>query len=535
MARIKYYNSSSNTWKFADIAGEDNVQSDWTQSDTSADDFIKNKPTFSPVATSGSYNDLSNKPNLATVALSGSYNDLVVKPTADATLSVSGGFADAKTTGDRVQAVMPPYVLSWNDLGAASSFGVGWRSGYIKDDGSVGTNNKYISTSTKIRNYASSEAYSHEFMGASKIGFDLPSGVTIIVKEWASTATSTLKNRWECESGDTIALTPNCLYGFNIGYESDATDKLTESYLSTIKVIVYPTTPKKYRSTEFERFAVKINRAWPDISSTASTNVEGSNIVTTRCMITLPESYTPTGDPTPVIMLSHGSGGAVYYNSWNSDSADFLALVRYFTAAGYAVFDVDNTRGTSSGHRDYGCLALCTAYLKAWERIKEMYNVKNDLYIYCYSMGTTAALNILKWHTTDVRAVVNAAPRPVCELTYNTAPSGGVIQTQMATSYGLSGTTWEHDRLKAFNHYENAVTIGNDEYIFEQFPPVKVLIGGADTSMYTEANAYYDALANAGNYVNKREVAGVNHDDMCFLVPGDLKAEVVAWFDRFDK
>lgn len=39
-----------------------NVQSDWNQTDTQADDYIKNKPTLATVATSGSYNDLSNKP-----------------------------------------------------------------------------------------------------------------------------------------------------------------------------------------------------------------------------------------------------------------------------------------------------------------------------------------------------------------------------------------------------------------------------------------------------------------------------------------
>ena len=86
------------------------IQSDWTQTNTSAKDYIKNKPNLATVATSGSYNDLSNKPtipsaqiqsdwtqtntsakdyiknkpNLATVATSGSYNDLSNKPSIPA-------------------------------------------------------------------------------------------------------------------------------------------------------------------------------------------------------------------------------------------------------------------------------------------------------------------------------------------------------------------------------------------------------------------------------------------------------------------
>ena len=92
------------------------VNSSWTESDSSSPAYIQNKPTLATVATSGSYTDLSNKPNipaaqvqsdweesdttskayinnkpdlsiyaqttnLATVASSGSYTDLSNKPT----------------------------------------------------------------------------------------------------------------------------------------------------------------------------------------------------------------------------------------------------------------------------------------------------------------------------------------------------------------------------------------------------------------------------------------------------------------------
>ena len=40
------------------------MQSDWTQTTTTADDYIKNKPTLATVATSGSYNDLQDKPTI---------------------------------------------------------------------------------------------------------------------------------------------------------------------------------------------------------------------------------------------------------------------------------------------------------------------------------------------------------------------------------------------------------------------------------------------------------------------------------------
>lgn len=47
------------------IIGEQ-VQSDWTQNDNQAPDYIKNKPTLAAVATSGDYDDLINKPTIPT-------------------------------------------------------------------------------------------------------------------------------------------------------------------------------------------------------------------------------------------------------------------------------------------------------------------------------------------------------------------------------------------------------------------------------------------------------------------------------------
>lgn len=47
------------------IIGEQ-VQSDWTQNDNQAPDYIKNKPSLAAVATSGDYDDLINKPTIPT-------------------------------------------------------------------------------------------------------------------------------------------------------------------------------------------------------------------------------------------------------------------------------------------------------------------------------------------------------------------------------------------------------------------------------------------------------------------------------------
>lgn len=111
-----YTTTEKNKLAGIESGAEVNVQSDWNQTNSSADDFIKNKPTIpaaledlndtdiylpddydilvysdvhkcwenqalNPVAFTGNYNQLNNKPALAAVATSGDYDDLTNKPT----------------------------------------------------------------------------------------------------------------------------------------------------------------------------------------------------------------------------------------------------------------------------------------------------------------------------------------------------------------------------------------------------------------------------------------------------------------------
>lgn len=87
MAKFNVKNPQTGEFEPLDGASQAKVQSDWNQTDNSAEDFIKNKPTIPAAqvnsdwtATSG-VAQILNKPTLATVATSGSYNDLSDKPT----------------------------------------------------------------------------------------------------------------------------------------------------------------------------------------------------------------------------------------------------------------------------------------------------------------------------------------------------------------------------------------------------------------------------------------------------------------------
>jgi hypothetical protein len=101
----KFMTSAEKT-KLSGIAAgaEVNVQSDWDQTTTTADDYIKNKPTLATVATSGSYNDLSNKPTIPTVnnaTLTIQKNGTTVKTfTANASTNVTANITVPTKTSD---------------------------------------------------------------------------------------------------------------------------------------------------------------------------------------------------------------------------------------------------------------------------------------------------------------------------------------------------------------------------------------------------------------------------------------------------
>lgn len=92
---------------------EVNVQPDWNVIDSTSDAYIKNKPTDATSSSSGfmSANDKQKLDGIATGAEvnvqsnwseADSSNDAYIqnKPTSDTTLTVNGGFADAKAVGD---------------------------------------------------------------------------------------------------------------------------------------------------------------------------------------------------------------------------------------------------------------------------------------------------------------------------------------------------------------------------------------------------------------------------------------------------
>lgn len=90
---LQFFNANGDKVVAFDLSPFTQEQSDWVETDSTKETYIKNKPTLSKVANSGDYNDLSNTPTLSAVASTGDYNDLGNKPNLSA-VATSGDYND---------------------------------------------------------------------------------------------------------------------------------------------------------------------------------------------------------------------------------------------------------------------------------------------------------------------------------------------------------------------------------------------------------------------------------------------------------
>lgn len=429
------------------------------------------------------------------------------------------------------------HIMQWQGS-PTSSFPLGWRTGYWQNDGTRSAG-KFIMT-TSLYSAGNVGSYAPRLTGVEKVTITPPSGYYFNFKEFSydsDTDTLTFISNVSSSTEQTIPITEGRVYSLHVGEftnETDAANHLTQEFVDTVVVkLYYKEDSGKMPYLAETRFNVSVNLGWYDIESTLSDNAEETDPTDIRCILKLPREYSPIGKPTPLIMICHGYNGYISTTRWNENGEDFLAMINSFLNAGYAVFGVNNTRNDSNGWADWGCLPLMSAFIKAWDYIKLNYNVCDELFVYSYSMGTTVALNLMKWYGSQIKTCVQSAPRPLCQLRYETYPTGDSRIAQFQASFGLTDGVWDSERLSGFNHIENAISIGDDLYILEHFPPVKVIVGQADTDFLTDTRNYYAALKKGGNMVNYREVAGLNHYGAGYLTAAGLRSEVISWFDRF--
>ena len=339
-----------------------------------------------------------------------------------------------------IKSILPIYNFDWSKF-ATEEAPKGWVVGSYQDnDGEpvyqAGGGNAMTLTRLLTKS---------DFTNTPKISVSFDGGYTFWFRKWAGgvfTQKSLASGEiYEIGTGDP----EDTKYAISIaGFGTDAQEFIDNGYTDTVIVTKFEVgggSNHYYRGKikEFERFTIKTNLAWPNHNSTAVKNEEPITEANTKCVIALPDTYSVDGDPVPLILFGHGAGchisDTTWYGSADTDSTSFLSMIRAFVRAGFAVFDVDNTRGANDGFADWGSLPLMTAYRTAWEYIKKYYNVEHKLYIVSDSMGTPACLNMMKWHPGDVVTSIMIAPRPFCKYRYATQTDQR--KKEMLVSFGI--------------------------------------------------------------------------------------------------
>ena len=390
-----------------------------------------------------------------------------------------------------------------------------------------------------------------------KVTFTVKTGYAIRIFEYltqAQTGThpTTFTGRYVSTTNSvyTTSIDPAKYYRLEIRRTDSSTLEPTDLPLDAIMWeydSIYPKRDREYVGTTYfwSMHSVNVNSGWPDDSLTTTDNAETGTTIERNVALVLPGSYSAAGKPTPLVMFGHGASCSVSSLSWYGNNANCHAMLKAVRDAGYAIFDVDNSQARTDGWQDYGSLPLMETYIKAWQYIKENYNVTDRLWILSDSMGTAASLNMLKWYGSQIVCAVQTAPRPLGGM--ERYPEASTWQKKsLLVAYGLEPVSIMDDpdyvcpdvsvfdgKFEGFRQLGNIIEIGDTEMVLKNFPPLKVMVGTSDTDFLEDVRRFYAALKNAGNFVDYREVTGADHSVMSFLSQGNLKAEAIAFMDRF--
>ena len=161
------------------------------------------------------------------------------------------------------------------------------------------------------------------------------------------------------------------------------------------------------------------------------------NIYEDKCVLYLPDSYTPDGDPTKVILFCKQGASEI-----TSSSDTIVDQCTFFLKLGYAILAVEGIPDglcdeKKIGKRTVGNYIHAQSMTKAYERIVELYNIDpKGCYAYGWSQGGHTLQNLLD--NTSLPILCAAAQSPVVSMRYHqwdlavTATRGGVSYTKDA-------------------------------------------------------------------------------------------------------
>ena len=273
-----------------------------------------------------------------------------------------------------------------------------------------------------------------------------------------------------------------------------------------------------------------------------------------------PSTYTHKGKPTRVIAMLHGASGYVNSSVMGYDTSGWKNWRGKYLDLGYAVVDINgvgvsDSSDENSKHR--GCPMAVETLDKAYEYLRQYYNVADKMLVHGTSMGGSLAMAYAKAYPSKVLAIGLFAPGAlVPALFYSTNKDSiaskwytdaaeaiadnfqRIIGQPLVNCLALHNGVLSKMDWSQIDDSGTAIEIINQITSYEMieyFPvPVRAWQGLSDTTVSPKlTEQLITAFQNAGSVASIRLIEGATHD----ASSGSSQLvvdEAVAWFKRME-
>lgn len=315
----------------------------------------------------------------------------------------------------------------------------------------------------------------------------------------------------------------------------------SKEMLMDIKKTIIPIsrkgTPLSDTPREYIFFKVKFNRFRNVDPSTAHEVLDREDFAECECVLTLPDSYTDSGEETPLILSCHGAGGVV------SEEKNMIGGVHYVSEcvnAGYAALDVC---GADPDGLTMGCPEHIFALYKAYRHAVKHYNLSERVLLAGASMGGHVAMNFANTFPSLVTAIGMFYPRlnmdgvtvdgHYCIGTWDkTKPGADGLSThdRIVSVYRFPQNEWHEPNTVGFNPYRTRSFLNQDGLRVVIPPcPIKIWQGTADTTVDPiMVQEFVNSVRRSGSYIELHLLDGIGHK-----VSPVMREEIRMWFNRF--
>ena len=321
---------------------------------------------------------------------------------------------------------------------------------------------------------------------------------------------------------------------------------LYETWTVPQSILAKPVTPNTITI-----FASLIRSPFPWSGKNDQTELVTENVVSPWGIV-FPDTYSVGGTPTPVIAMLHGSEGYVGEGCLGYTNTAWVTWREQYLAAGFAVMDI-NGYGVSTEPDEksvhWGCPLAIETLDKAFEFLRQNYNICDKLLIHGTSMGGALAQGYAKVNPGKVYGVGLFAPSVIASMArYNTteamAVAWGYTDAQEMAEDGYSHLTGFAPLNECFeieaggnikkmdwtDYADNSEAASANPIDF--FPVRTMVWQGTGDLAYRKNNTdlLVNGLRNGNSPVFVRYCTDEGHDLMLLTY---VRNEAVDWFKRF--